>query len=62
MKVRNEIQNFQGVNTVRKVLFKDTFNIGLLSKIIFKKKMVKNDFSDNPSHKLLRLLHILKDI
>ena len=38
MKVRNEIQNFQGVNTVRKVLFKDTFNIGLLSKIIFKKK------------------------
>ena len=38
MKVRNEIQSFQGVNTVRKVLFKDTFNMGLLSKIIFKNK------------------------
>ena len=39
MKFRNEIQNFQGANTVKKVLFKDTFGVGLLSKIIFSKKI-----------------------
>ena len=62
MKLRNEIQHFQGVNTVRKVLFKALWVLDCYARSYFKQKFVKNDFSDNPSHKLLKLLHILKDI